>query len=79
MVPVWLPLLAAAMLGAQAAQSPIAIALLLAPFVFIPGLYVLANMAVWSRSARLLACMAYLVVGAVTAFKLLEAVLPLLA
>ena len=79
LVPVWLPPLTAIILGAQAPQSPLAIALLLAPFAFIPGLYVLANRAAWSRTSRFLACIAYLVASAVAGYGVLASLLPLLS
>jgi hypothetical protein len=76
LVPVWLPVLVALLIGSR---SPEAVSLLLALFVFIPGLHVLSNVRGWSGIRRLVACVLYLVVGAVLGYGVLAYVLIRLA
>lgn len=68
--PVWGSGLVASILGGE----PVALALLLAPFVFIPGVLVVANMAGWSGFIRLTASLAYVVLSGVIGFKVLLSV-----
>lgn len=68
LVPAWLPLLVAFLIGSR---SPDSVSLLLALFVFIPGLYVLSNLRSWSRIKRLVACLLYVVVSGVVGYKFL--------
>lgn len=76
LVPAWLPILVAVLIGSG---SPEAASLLLALFVFIPGLYVLSNLSSWSRITRLVACLLYVVVSAVVGYKVLALALARLA
>ncbi len=78
LVPVWLPLLIALLLGAQPRQSPVGLALLLAPFVFIPGVYVLTNVPAWSRIIKFSARVLFFVLGSATGYVALAALLPYL-
>jgi len=55
--PLWLPLFVLLVLGR--AGGPAAITLLLALFVPIPGIYVLANVSAWPKAVRLLTSVAY--------------------
>jgi hypothetical protein len=61
------------MLAGPDAQ-PAALALLLALFIFIPGVYVLANLRSWGKLLRLLASMGYVVVSGVAAFWVLSGI-----
>ena len=70
--PVWLPLIVGMLAGPDA--QPAALALLLALFIFIPGVYVLANLRSWGKLLRLLASMGYVVVSGVAAFWVLSGI-----
>ena len=48
--------------------SAAALALLLTPFVFIPGLYTIANTVAWPRLVRLVVCLLYVAVTGVLGF-----------
>jgi hypothetical protein len=61
------------MLAGPDAQ-PAALALLLALFIFIAGVYVLANLRSWGKLLRLLASMGYVVVSGVAAFWVLSGI-----
>jgi hypothetical protein len=61
------------MLAGPDAQ-PAALALLLALFIFIPGVYVLGNLRSWGKLLRLLASMGYVVVSGVAAFWVLSGI-----
>jgi hypothetical protein len=67
LVPVWLPLVLAGLLGNQPGGVG-GLVLLLAPFVFIPGVYVVANIPGWSAPRRLFASLTYVAVAGVVAF-----------
>jgi hypothetical protein len=67
LVPVWLPLVLAVILGNQPGGLG-GLVLLLAPFVFIPGVYVVANIPGWSGPRRFFASLAYVGVGGAVAF-----------
>lgn len=54
--------------GARRQRPPAALALLLAPFIFVPGIYILANHRAWSRLTRLLASLGYVAVSGVLGF-----------
>jgi len=47
---------------------PVALALLLAPFIFIPGVYEVANFTAWPRFARFCASLGYIVITGVLGF-----------
>ena len=64
LVPFWLPPIVALV----ASGPPAALALLLAPFVFVPGVFVVANHRAWSRFARLLASLGYVAASGVLGF-----------
>ena len=76
LVPIWLPVLVALIIGSR---SPAAVSLLVALFVFIPGLHVLSNVPGWSGITRFVVCVLYVVVGAVVGYNLLAQVLVRLA
>jgi hypothetical protein len=54
---VWVPLLVGVLAGRGA--EPVGLTILLALFIFIPGVYVIANMPRWGKVPRALACVAY--------------------
>ena len=64
--PAWLPLIVGVLAGPGA--QPVGLAILLAPFVFIPGVYVLANVHRWGRLLRAASCVIYVVASEVLAF-----------
>jgi hypothetical protein len=64
LVPFWVPPIVALLVGG----TPVALALLLAPFVFIPGVYAVANFTAWPRLARLCASLGYVAVTGVLGF-----------
>lgn len=64
LVPIWVPPL----LVLIANGPPLALALLLAPFVFTPGLYTIANFSSWPPFARVVACFAYVALTGVVGF-----------
>ncbi len=76
LAPIWLPVLVALIIGSR---SPAAVSILVALFVFIPGLHVLSNVPGWSAIQRLVVCVLYVVVGALVGYKLLAQVLVRLA
>lgn len=76
LVPAWLPLLVAVLIGNR---SPVSVSLLLALFVFMPGLYVLSNLRSWSRIQRLVACLLYVVISGVVGYEVLALALASLA
>jgi hypothetical protein len=57
LVPLWVAPLVALVVGGP----PVALAMLLAPFIFIPGLYTIANVSRWPAFIRFLASLVYLV------------------
>ncbi len=64
LVPFWVPLLLVFFVGGPAP----ALALLLAPFVFIPGVYTIANVPGWPGWARFVASLCYVVTSGVLGF-----------
>jgi len=66
--PVWLPLGVGLVAGPQPRADPTGLALLLALFIFIPGVYVLANTPSWGRLRRAVASAIYVVLSEVVAF-----------
>jgi hypothetical protein len=77
LVPIWLPLVLAAFLGGQPGGLG-GLVLLVAPFVFIPGVYVVANAPGWSGLARLLASLTYVGVSGFAGFVALSRVTALM-
>ena len=59
LAPLWLPPCIMVWLGAP----PVAVALMLALFIFIPGLYVVTNLPGWSPWAKLAASLGYVAVS----------------
>ncbi|WP_237711431.1 hypothetical protein [Paracidovorax oryzae] len=72
-VPVWVPLATGLLLGSQPGGA-MGLMMLLFLFVFIPGVYVIANLPRWHGVAKLIASLAYVVVAEVTAFLVLSGV-----
>ncbi|MDA8457449.1 hypothetical protein M4R22_22030 [Acidovorax sp. GBBC 3334] len=70
-VPLWVPLVLGLLLGRQPGGA-FGILLLLALFIFIPGVYVIANLPRWPGSIRLIACLAYVFLAEVAAFLVLS-------
>jgi len=64
LVPFWVPPVVALLVGG----TPVALALLLAPFVFIPGVCAVANFTAWPRFARFCASLGYVAVTGVLGF-----------
>ena len=64
LVPFWVPPLVVLLVSDASA----ALALVLAPFVFIPGLYTITNLASWSRLARFCASLGYVALTGVLGF-----------
>ena len=68
LVPVWVPPLVAMLAGVQPSGAPVGLALLLAPFIFIPGVYTISNIPRWSGPIRFVASLAYVAVASVVGF-----------
>lgn len=69
--PVWLPLLMGLAVGPQPGGTT-GLMLLLAFFIFIPGVYVLANSPRLGKLARVFACVVYALVAEAVAFTVLS-------
>jgi hypothetical protein len=72
--PVWLPVVVGGVAGPQPDGAPVGLAILLALFIFIPGVYVLANVTAWGKVLRAFACVIYVVSSEVIAFWVLSGV-----
>jgi hypothetical protein len=60
------------LLRQQSSGPPVGLAVLLAPFIFIPGVYVVANVQGWSRLIRFVASLTYVALSAIVAFVVLS-------
>ncbi len=70
--PVWVPLIAALIAVDQSKDAPVALAILLTPFIFIPGVYTVANLPGLSGPIRFFASLLYVAISAVVGFIVLS-------
>jgi hypothetical protein len=60
------------MANEQPDGKPWALVLLLAPFIFIPGVYVISNLPGWSGPIRFIASLVYVVLASMVGFAVLS-------
>lgn len=72
LAPVWVPLIVALMTTEQPSGPPVGLAILLTPFIFIPGVYVISNLPGWSGPIRFVASLVYVVLASVVGFIVLS-------
>lgn len=72
LVPIWLPPIIALMADEQPDGKPWAFVLLLAPFIFIPGVYVISNLPGWSGPIRFITSLVYVVLASIVGFAVLS-------
>ena len=72
LAPVWVPLIVVLMASEQPSGPPVGLAILLAPFIFIPGVYVISNLPGWSGPIRFFASLVYVALASVMGFFVLS-------
>jgi len=71
LVPVWVPTVVVLMAN-QSNREPIALAILLVLFIYIPGVHVISNIEKWSGIIRFWISLGYVVVAEVVSYEVLS-------